>query len=69
MPDYRKHLSKVFGEEFLAEATKQDRSLTPIIKMDRKKDWDSLKKTNTYFHSLPKDLSATETGCMLYDNK
>ena len=25
MPDYRKHLSQVFGEEFLAEATRQDR--------------------------------------------
>ena len=27
MPDYRKQLAKVFGEEFLAEATKQDKSL------------------------------------------
>ena len=33
LPDYRKHLSKVFGEELLAKATKQDRSLTSIIKM------------------------------------
>ena len=38
MPDYRKQLAKVFGEEFLAEATKQDKSLTPVIRMI--KDWD-----------------------------
>ena len=38
MPDYRKHLSRVFGEELLAEATKQDRTLTPIIKMIKDKD-------------------------------
>ena len=69
MPDYRKHLSKVFGEEFLEEATKQDRSLKPILKMVREKDWDSLKQTNKYFHSLRKDLSVTETGCMLYGKK
>ena len=69
MPDYRKHLTKEFGEEFLAEATNQDRSLTPIIKMVRDKHWDSLKKTNKYFRSLRKDLAVTETGCMLYDNK
>ena len=63
MPDYRKHLSKVFGEEFLAEAIKQDRSLTPIIKMVRGENyWDSLKKTNKYFHWICKDLSATETS-------
>ena len=68
-PDYRKHLSKVFGEEFLAEATKPDRSLTPIIKMVREKDRDSLKKTNNFLHLLRKDLSFTETTCMLYDNK
>ena len=69
MPDYRKHFAKLFGEEFLAEATKQDHSLTPIIKMIRNGDWESMKKTNKYFHSLRKDLAVTDTGCMLYDNK
>ena len=69
MPDYRKHLSKVFGEEFLAEAAKQDRSLTPIIKMIRERDWESLKKTNKYFHSLRKSLAVMDSGCMLNDNK
>ena len=38
MPDYRKHLAKIFGGEFLAEATKQDRSLTPVIRMIIDKD-------------------------------
>ena len=56
MPDYRKHLAKVFEEEFLTEATKQDRSLTPIIKMIRDRECESLKKTNKYFHSLRIDI-------------
>ena len=31
--------------------------------------WENLKKRNKFFHLLRKDLSVTETGCMLYDNK
>ena len=31
MPQYRKNLSGVFGEEFLAEATNKDKQLAPII--------------------------------------
>ena len=69
MPDYRKHLDKVFREEFFAEATKQDRSLTPILKPERQKVWESLKKTSKYFYTLRKDLAVSESGCMLYDNK
>ena len=69
MPDYRKHLSRVFGEEFLAEATKQDRTLTPIIKTIKGKDWEALRKSNKYFYSLRKDLSVTNSGCMIYDIK
>ena len=61
-------LFKVFGEEFLAEATKQDRSLTPLMKLIKDKDWESL-KTNKYFYSLRKDLAETESGCIQYDNK
>ena len=64
-----KHLARVFGEEFLAEATTQDRTLTPIIKMIKDKDWEVLRKTNKYFYSLRKDLAITESGCTLYDNK
>ena len=69
MPNYRKQLARVFGEEFLAEATRQDSTLTPIIKMIKDKDWESLKKSNKYLYSLRKDLAITESGCMLYDNK
>ena len=69
MPDYRKLLAKVFGEEFIAEATKQDKSLTPVIRMIMDRDWESIKKSNNFFYSLRKDLSVIETGCMLYDNK
>ena len=39
------------------------------MKMVREKDWDSLKKTNKYFHSLRKNLLVTETSCMRYDKK
>ena len=69
IPAYRKHLSQVFGEEFLAEATRQDRTLTPIMKMIKEKDCEALRKSNKYFYSLRKDLSITTSGCMLYDNK
>ena len=69
MPNYRKQLARVFREEFLAEATREDRTLTPIIKMIKDKDWESLKKSNKYFYSIRKDLAITESGCMLCDNK
>ena len=69
MPNYRKQLARVFGEEFLAKATRQDRKLTPIIKMIKDKDWESLKKSNKYIYALRKDLAITESVCMLCDNK
>ena len=69
VPDYRKHLSRVFGEEFLSEATKQDRTLTPVIKMIKDKDWEALRKSKKYFFSLRRNLAVTNSGCMLYDNK
>ena len=53
----------------MAEATKQDKSLSPIIKLIKERDWESLKKSNKYFYSLRKDLAVTDSGCMLYDNK
>ena len=37
MPQYRKNLIQVFGEEFVAEATVKDRQLAPIIKLIREK--------------------------------
>ena len=69
MPQYRKNLSQVFGEEFVAEATQKDRQMAPIIKIIREKDWDTLKKVSPYFYSLKRDLSITPSGCVLYDNR
>ena len=69
MPQYRKNLSQVFGEEFVAEATQKDRQMAPIIKLIREKDWDTLKKVSPYFYSLKRDLSITPSGCVLYDNR
>ena len=37
LPDYRKKVEKVFGEKFIAEATKQDRSLIPLLKLIKKR--------------------------------
>ena len=69
MPQYRKNLSQVFGEEFVAEATRKDRQMAPIIKLIRDKDWETLKKVIPYFYSLKRDLSITPSGCVLYDNR
>ena len=69
MPQYRKNLSQVFGEEFVAEATQKDRQMAPIIKLIRDKDWETLKKVSPYFYSLKRDLSITPSGCVLYDNR
>ena len=69
MPQYRKNLSQVFGEEFVAEATQNDRQMAPIIKLIRDKDWETLKKASPYFYSLKRDLSITPSGCVLYDNR
>ena len=69
MPQYRKKLSQVFGEEFVAEATQKDRQLAPIIKLIRDKDWETLKKVSPYLYSLKRDLSITPYGCVLYDNR
>ena len=69
MPQYRKNLNQVFGEEFVAEATAKDRQMAPIIKLIKDKDWDTLKRVSPYFYSLKRDLSITPSGCVLYDNR
>ena len=68
MPEYRKNLAQVFGEEFLAEATLKDKQLAPLIKIIRERDWNTMKTVNPYFYSLKRDLSVTPSGCILYDN-
>ena len=49
MPQYRKNLAQVFGEEFLAEATAGDKKMAPIIKLIRDRDWETLKKISLTF--------------------
>ena len=62
MPQYRKNLSQVFGEEFVTEATQKDRQMTPIKKLIRDKDWETLKKVSPHFYSLKRDSSITPSG-------
>ena len=69
MPQYRKNLCQVFGEEFLAEATQKDKNMAPIIKIIKERDWETLKRVSPYFYSLKRDLSVTPSGCILYDNR
>ena len=69
MPQYRKNLCQVFGEEFLAEATPKDKQLAPIIILIRDRDWNTLKTVSPYFYSLKRVLSVTSSGCILYDNR
>ena len=64
MPDYRKHLAQVFGEEFLAEATRQDRSLTPIIRMIKKRIGKPSKSPiNTSIRFAKISQSQTQDAC------
>ena len=69
MPEYRKNLSQVFGEEFLAEATKKSKQLAPLIKLIEDRDWNTMKTINPYFYSFKRDLSVTPSGSILYDNR
>ena len=69
MPEYRKNLCQVFGEEFPAEATQRDKQLAPIIKPISDRDWNTLKSVSPYFYSLKPYLSVTPSGCILYDNQ
>ena len=69
MPQYRKNLCQVFGENFLAEATQKDKNMAPIIRLIKEKDWETLKRVSPYFYSLKWDLAVTPSGCVLYDNR
>ena len=57
---------RIFNEEFLAENSKND--LTPILDLAQKRDWLYLKKANPLFYKIHRDLSVTQTGCLLFDN-
>ena len=63
------NLHKVFNGNFFAEAIKLDNQSARIRKLIIKKDWIALKHNSKYWHSLRKDLSVNETGCIIYDGK
>ena len=69
IPQYRKNPAQVFGEEFVAEATARDKTMAPIIQPKIERDWETLKRTSSYFYSLKRDLSITTSRCVLYDNR
>ena len=68
-PDYLKQLYRVFGENFIAEATRSDPQSKNLFQIIEEKNWDTLKHFSRYWHSLKRDLSTTPTGCTLYDGK
>ena len=57
------------NENFIAEAIKLDNQSARIRKLIINKDWLALKHYSKCWHSLTKDLSVNETGCIIYDGK
>ena len=68
-PNYLKQLHRVFGENFIAEATRNDPHSKNLLQIIEDKNWDLLKHFSRYWHSLKRDLSTTPAGCILYDGK
>ena len=67
-----KQLYSVFGENFIAEATRSDPQSKNLFQIIEEKNWDTLNHFSRYcryWHSLKRDLSTTPTGCILYDEK
>ena len=62
-PVYRENFNKVFNEEFLAEASQQE--LKPIIELVKTQNWNDLKKVNPFNFRIRRDLSVTDTNCLL----
>ena len=63
------NLHKVMNENFISEAIKLDNQSNRIRKMIQNQDWLALKHYSRYWHTLKKDLSVNENGCILYDGK
>ena len=63
------NLHKVMSENFISEAIKLDNQSNRIRKMIQNQDWLALKHYSRYWHTLKKDLSVNENGCILYDGK
>ena len=68
-PNYCLNLSRVFGEEFLAEATLKDKNLQTIIRLVKNHNWEQLKLVSRYYYNLGNDLAVVRSGCLLYDGK
>ena len=68
-PNYRLNLSRVFGEEFLAEATLNDKNLQTVIRLVKNHNWEQLKLKSSYYYNLRNDLAVARSGCLLYDGK
>ena len=70
--DESKHDPRLFGEEFLAEATLKDKTLQAIIKFVKAHKWEELKQFTRFYLAFQcpfNDLSIAPTGCLLYDGK
>ena len=49
IPQCKKIICQVFGEEFLAVAMQKDCQMVPIMKPNRERDWETLKRVSPYF--------------------
>ena len=59
----------MFGEDFIAEATKADPQSRSLYQIIEDKDWTTLKHFSRYWHSLKRDLGTTQSGCISYGGK
>ena len=66
-PENREHPNRVFNEEFLEQASKED--LTQNIDCIKAQEWDKLKAVNPIYYRIRRERSVTPTNCSLYDNK
>ena len=66
-PLYGQNLTKVFNEEFIAEASQKE--LQVIIDYVNTENWEDFKKVNPLYYRIRRDLSVTPTNCLLYDNR
>ena len=69
VPMYRKQLRKVFDSNFIAAATKRDRTLQPLLNIERGQKWDNLKSCyGAYFYNVRNRMSVRD-GILLYDDR
>ena len=63
------NLSRVFGEEFLAEGTLKDKNLQTIIRLVKAHNCEQLKIVSRYYYNLRNVLSVARSGCLIYNGK